>query len=197
MRAQRHVSNQRHQTTGNDAALRPRRGRLPRVAMGLAGAAALGLAATSATPAAAFLDFLFGRPQAEPPAPVTNPLDVSVRPKRADRGHRHKRELGRAEARKAASSRQAAARQRHIDPVRTPDWYLHDPNIKRGDILVLKSGPVVYLGNADGKRSREDFVSLSQSRTLSASDRRELRMMASGVWTPPDVGTRKSAKRRR
>lgn len=188
---------------------RPLRGRL--VALGAAvliGASVLAVA----TPAAAFLEFLFGGQQAPSPAPSYStpysryPLDISVRPRRGARGHaehprHHRRELGRrnvgspgrGEAKRSVGERpseksRTAGRQRSIDPERHPDWFLIDPNIRRGDILVLKSGPVVYLGGSHGQRSREDFVSLGQSRTLSRSGLRDIRMMVSGVWTPPEDG---------
>lgn len=189
-------------------------GRQPRKRLAVLGGALLICAAAfaGATPAAAFLEFLFGGGQAPSPAPTysvpysRSPLDISVRPRRGAHGHaerprHHKRELGRRSAPGRGEARHAvgeqpdgksrtAGRQRSIDPEKHPDWFLIDPNIRRGDILVLKSGPVVYLGDSHGARtrSREDFVSLGQSRTLSRSGLRDIRMRVSGVWTPPEEG---------
>lgn len=192
------------------------------VAVGMA--CAIGLASiVVSTPAAAFLEFLFGSPQA-PAAPAPNyysrPLDVSVRPKRGARGaprglapHAHKRELGRKGAQPAgpkhatrepkgerSSDRPKVSRahlQRSINPETNPDWFLKDPNIRYGDILVLKTGPVVYQGGASGARAREDFVSLGQSRIISRSHLRDIRMMVSGVWTPPEPGAATPGRRKR
>ena len=100
---------------------------------------------------------------------------------------------------KESGERRAPGRhqvQRAIDPVAHPDWYLNDPNIRYGDILILKTGPVVYKGSGRS-RSREDFVSLGQAGIVSGSNVREIRMMVSGVWTPPDKGQAKKARRAR
>lgn len=180
----------------------------------------VGIGFTAPTPAAAFLDFLFARPAAPPPAPVysSRPLSISVRPARAGRaraekGFQHKRELGR---RRAPSERRYAAvdrgershaavdrgerklaRQASIDPVANPDWFLKDPNLRYGDVVVLKTGPVVYQGS-HRVRASEDFVSLGQSSIVSGPHLRDIRMMVSGVWTPADEdGAAVVRKRRR
>lgn len=154
------------------------------------------------SPAEAFLDFLFGRPQAptQAPAPTysSRPLDISVRPKRgaqADRNFRHKREMGRRHAEGERKERKGV-RQVSIDPEANPDWYLKDTTLRYGDILVLKTGPVVYQGSRRA-RAGEDFVSLGQSQVLSRSRLRDVRMMVSGVWTPPEEGIAEVGRKRR
>ena len=160
----------------------------------------------TATPASAFLEFLFGGGQRQPaqavPSYSSRPLDISVRPKRAARGHAekprhgHKRELGRREkGSKVAGERSsdkpkvvAHNRQKAINPEANPDWFLTDPTIRYGDILILKTGAVVYQGSSKRNRVEEDFVSLGQSRIISSARLRDIRMMVSGVWTPPEAG---------
>jgi hypothetical protein len=91
-------------------------------------------------------------------------------------------------------------RQVSIDPATNPDWYLKDPTLRYGDILILKTGPVVYQGSRNARVS-EDFVSLGQSKVLSSTGLRDVRMMVSGVWTPPeevvDTPRKKSRRARR
>lgn len=166
----------------------------------LVGLAAGGLLVVQATPASAFLDFLFGSPQQAAPPPVSHPLDVRVDPSRraAARARLNRRKAEKKVAKENGERRPAGRHQvqRAIDPVAHPDWYLNDPNIRYGDILILKSGPVVYTGRSRS-RSREDFVSLGQAGIVSGSNVREIRMMVSGVWTPPDKSAVKKARRKR
>jgi hypothetical protein len=172
--------------------------------------------ALSPTPAVAFLDFLFGRSEApaSTPAPApapeysSTPLGVSVQPRRgkranidrslyhnADQVFRRPRDLSRRHAKPEQDQARAGrgdgrlmSRQVSLNPKTTPDWHLQDPNIQYGDIIVLESGPVVYQGHKQKRRAREDFVSLDQSHLASSRNFREIRMMASGVWTPPEAG---------
>lgn len=170
----------------------------------------------TSTPASAFLEFLFGGRQQQAPAQAapyysSRPLDISVRPKRAARGrvdkpqHGHKRELGRkntgskvAGERSSDKPRVTVTRlQKPINPETNPDWFLTDPTLRYGDILVLKTGPVVYQGSSKRNRAQEDFVSLGQSRIISRSRLRDIRMMVSGVWTPPEAGASSKLKRKK
>ncbi len=50
-----------------------------------------------------------------------------------------------------------------IDPARVPDWYLADPTLRRGDIVVLARGVYVFQGG-EGPRGPADFVPLERSR---------------------------------
>lgn len=163
----------------------------------LVGALAGGVAFAQPTPAAAFLDFLFGRPEA--PAPSRPPLDVSVDPSRRAPARVGRRKDARPKHAKEDGQRRPPGRhqvQKSIDPTANPDWYLSDPNIRYGDILILKSGPVVYKGSGRA-RSREDFVSLGASGIVSSSSLRDIRMKVSGVWTPPEKSTARKPRRAR
>ena len=59
-----------------------------------------------------------------------------------------------------------------IDPGKVADWYLHDRTLRRGDIVVLKSGVLVYTGKSGGDARRAaDFARLRDARFLPARTR--------------------------
>lgn len=158
------------------------------------------------TPASAFLDFLFGSRQPASPAPsyTSRPLDVSVNPsKAADRYRFRKSQKDKAKNQHAKENGEKRPPgpnqvQRSIDPVAHPDWFLKDPNIRYGDILVLKSGPVIYQGSGGVRsRGREDFVSLARSSIVSRSSLRNVNMMVSGIWIAPEQTSTPAKKLRR
>jgi hypothetical protein len=64
-----------------------------------------------------------------------------------------------------------------IDPVKNPDWYLDDPTLRRGDIVVLKGEVLVYQGSGRSPHAREDFTALDAS-ALSAAERDRIAAMA-------------------
>lgn len=128
--------------------------------LGLAGLASIASAPASA---AGLLDFLFGgfsdrRPAFEYSPP---PLEMRVSP-------RHARPAGPAPDRKVA-------RQIAIDPVKNPQWYLDDPTIRRGDIVVLRGRVLVYEGRS---HSIEDFTILNRSRLVSSREKERISRMA-------------------
>jgi hypothetical protein len=89
-------------------------------------------------------------------------LDVTVRPRRK---------------RQAAAPR-PVERMAAIDPVKVPTWYLEDPTLRRGDIVVLPGQVLVFEGDRGGDRRIEDFASLDESRLISNSERQRLQAMA-------------------
>ena len=59
-----------------------------------------------------------------------------------------------------------------IDPGKVADWYLHDRTLRRGDIVVLRSGVLVYTGRRGGEdRRAADFARLRDARFLPARTR--------------------------
>ncbi|TDR94126.1 hypothetical protein [Enterovirga rhinocerotis] len=141
------------------------------------------LAATTAAASLAFtggaqaglFDFLFGgmQPRHVAPAPGYGdgaPLGVRVNPRKRERAARVPRERAKPVA------------QKPIDPVKQPNWYLEDPTLRRGDIIVLKTGVMVYNGGAK-PQTREDFTALSKSRLVSKSERERIQKMAPPVTT--------------
>ena len=63
-----------------------------------------------------------------------------------------------------------------LNPATNPNWYLEDPTLRLGDIVVLKGEVLVFEGGRL-PYTRADFSSLSESR-LSKSDRDKLAAMA-------------------
>ena len=48
-----------------------------------------------------------------------------------------------------------------LDPATDPSWYLKDPTLRRGDIVVTANGVMVYQGGRGGDENRRaDFASL-------------------------------------
>ena len=48
-----------------------------------------------------------------------------------------------------------------LDPSADPHWYLKDPTLRRGDIVVTAQGVMVYQGGRGGDGRRSDFTALS------------------------------------
>ncbi len=149
-------------------------------------AAALGLLPFSAesVQAAGFIDAigsLFGadpeppryyrQPPHSPYYGSGSPLDVTVRARR----QRPKKE--RPVVRRQKPTAVAAVPRVKIDPAKNPDWYLDDPTLRRGDIVVLKGEVLVYQGDGRSPRAREDFTALAAS-GLSSSERDKIAAMA-------------------
>jgi len=130
---------------------------------------------------AGLFDFLFGggaqqRPPQSyaPPPSYGRPLDVRVNPQK-------RKTRGIAKAR-PTKERTTKVVNRAINPKDHPNWYLEDPTLRRGDILVLPTGVMVYNGGAK-PQTREDFSKLSESRLVSKKDRERIEKMAG----PPSV----------
>lgn len=58
-----------------------------------------------------------------------------------------------------------------LDPEADPYWYLKDPTLRRGDIVVTANGPVVFHGTTRSRHAEADFAALGQSRLVSRSAR--------------------------
>lgn len=116
-------------------------------------AAAAAMAATMPMPAnaAGLLDdlasALFGRPrprviEVEP----YDPLSVTVKPRRK-----------RAHAEAASKPKPPVVK---LDPQQDPDWYLKDPTLRRGDVVVTARGVLVYQGRDSDHLINGDFTAL-------------------------------------
>ena len=136
----------------------------------------LGLAtACAAAPAqAGFLDDLaraFGPRQTAPvySAPAANPLSVTVRPQRQ---------------RPTAPAPYVASKPTppvvHLDPQTDPDWYLKDPTLRRGDIVVTARGVQVYRGRDSDSIRRSDFTALVGGRERARPWQQQLQAAAQG-----------------
>lgn len=132
---------------------------------------------------------LFGRPAPTfvPVQPEPGPLSVTVGPRRP--APRRLRAL--------ASKPKPPVVQ--LDAATDPTWYLRDPTLRRGDIVVLKTGVVVFDGAAKAEHTAEDFTPLGRTPLLSAARRQEIAEMAAGFKAPgaskPEITASRRAKR--
>jgi hypothetical protein len=81
------------------------------------------------------------------------------------------REMRRRSARRKSTrpkvSHRAAVLNAQIDPVLDPNWYLNDPTLRRGDMVVLEKEVLVYDGPArKGPHMRTEFAELRSSTVL-------------------------------
>lgn len=142
----------------------------------LAATATLGLAASPQTGhAAGLFEFLFGgfsRPS--PTYQYSTPLDVHVNPYRRSK---------KVHATRPGGYESKAKLQASIDPVKNPQWYLDDPTLRRGDIVVLKGRALVFDGGR-GVRSVGDFTPVQRSTLVSKGDREKIEKMTKGNAGP-------------
>ncbi|HEV7338935.1 MAG TPA: hypothetical protein VGO06_23365 [Bosea sp. (in: a-proteobacteria)] len=138
---------------------------------------------TSAAPAQAnFLETLFGIAprQVVAPVPEREPLHMTVRP-RAQRDGKPGI---------AAKDTPPTPRVAPMEYASDPFWYLKDPTLKKGDIIVLDGRVVVFNG---GERSYSSFLSLKDSRLLSERSKKQLKHMVSTpldthtIWEPAEI----------
>ena len=130
---------------------------------------------------AGLFDFLFGgsRPAPQYYAPSYGaPLDVRVNPQKRKREGAQRVRPGKERTTKVSNT--------SIDPRKHPNWHLEDPTLRRGDIVVLPTGAMVYQGGAR-PQTREDFSKLSDSRLVSKRERDRIKDMVG----PPTVTAEK------
>lgn len=152
----------------------------------LAALAALAAASlASAAPAQAnFLEALFGIAprQVVAPAPERAPLHMTVRPRAPKDGRPG---LG-----AAAKDTPPAPRVAPMEYANDPFWYLKDPTLKKGDIIVLDGRVVVFNG---GERSYSNFLGFQSSRLLSERSKKQLKHLVSTpldthtIWEPAEI----------
>ncbi|QZO01878.1 hypothetical protein [Chenggangzhangella methanolivorans] len=129
-----------------------------RTAMTLGLAVAVGLGGVSSANAG-LLDFLFGwakRPPAAPVAAAPHP-DLTLSPAKPRRTARAKPKTPRAPVQISPKDMLA----RTIDPAKNPNWYLEDPTLRRGDILVLSDRVLVFKGGPIGVA--QNYAALSNT----------------------------------
>lgn len=138
-------------------------------------AAGLGLAAFTAAPAqAGFLEDLsraFGARPAAPvyAAPQSDPLSVTVRPER-------QRSSGPAPYVASKPTPPVV----NLDPQTDPDWYLKDPTLRRGDIVVTSRGVQIYQGRDSDSIRRADFTALIGGKERAKPWQQQLQAAAQG-----------------
>lgn len=143
-------------------------------------AAASFVFAAAPAQAAGLWETLFGaapRP-ALAPMPQSDPLHMTVRPKR-------KKDPAKLDG--TAKDGPATPLARPMDYAGDPFWYLRDETLKKGDIVVLKDRVVVFGG---GERAYANFAAFQSSRLLSDRAKSQLRYLVSApkdnstVWEP-------------
>ncbi|WP_377848870.1 hypothetical protein [Bosea sp. UC22_33] len=113
---------------------------------------------------AGFLDFLLGPPPRTETPYVSTPLEVTIRP--------HGRPS--AKAPKKAQAERPLVLVTPMDPVKDPNWFLSDPTLRKGDVVVLPGRVVVFNGNR-GERRRSDFEDLLRTQLVSLKERSRIR----------------------
>jgi len=154
----------------------------------VAALAAASIAVAAPASAAGFWETLFGVPQRRvvAPLPESNPLHMTVRPKK-----------------KAATKLDAGndgpktPLVKPMEYANDPFWYLRDETLKKGDIIVLKDRVVVFDG---GARAYANFASFQTSKLLSSKAKTQLKYLVSTprdnytVWEPVQaIGDRNAA----
>lgn len=137
------------------------------LAMGLAGA--FGLCLAPQAQAAGFFDDLaravFGGGRQAPPAMIGDPFEMTVQPKR--------------QKPRAASAKPAEPAVK-LDPASDAFWYLRDPTLRKGDIVVTRTGIVVYDGRGGAEHRTGDFTALGETRRLPKAQQQTLQAAAAG-----------------
>jgi hypothetical protein len=65
----------------------------------------------------------------------------------------------------------------NVDPATNPNWFLDDPTLRPGDIVVIKGKVLVFEGSGPAPHAREEFTSLEGSK-LSRDERERISAMA-------------------
>ena len=135
--------------------------------LGLALACCVGMAAPAEASFGDFVRSIFGGSSA--PRPASEP-DSAVRT-------RARPLPGRAKRARTERPRPRPVHDTAIDPSAHPDWYLDDPTLRRGDIVVLDGQVLVFKGGRP-PYGPDSFTSLRRSRLLSAAERETVAAMA-------------------
>ena len=133
------------------------------LAIGMAGM--IGFPMTPQAQAAGFLEDLtrviFGNPT--PPAAIGIPDGPAIRPKPSK-----PRPVNTKPAEPAVK----------LDPASDSYWYLRDPTLRKGDIVVTRSGIVVFDGQRSSDHASSDFTALEETRRLPKAQQQTLEAAA-------------------
>lgn len=115
--------------------------------------------------AAGFLDDLtraiFGNPA--PPAMIGGPDGPAIRP--------------RASKPRPVNTKPAEPTVK-LDPASDAYWYLRDPTLRKGDIVVTRSGVVVFDGQRSSGHETSDFTALAGTKRLPKAQQQTLEAAA-------------------
>ncbi|WP_186420310.1 hypothetical protein [Bosea sp. CS1GBMeth4] len=128
-------------------------------------AAGIGIAMAPQARAAGFFDDLtqaiFGSPR--PPAAIGAPDGPAIKPK--------------PQKARPASPKPAEPAVK-LDPASDAYWYLRDPTLRKGDIVVTRSGVVVFNGQRSSDHLTSDFAALEDTKRLPKAQRETLETAA-------------------
>jgi hypothetical protein len=128
---------------------------------------ATGLATASQAQAAGFFDDLarafFGGRSAPPAMMRNDPFEMTVQPKR--------------QKPRPASAKPAEPAAK-LDPAKDAFWYLRDPTLRKGDIVVTRSGVVVFDGQRSSGHDTSDFTALAGTKRLPKAQQQTLEAAA-------------------
>lgn len=133
------------------------------LAIGVAGG--IGLAMAPRAEAAGFLDDLtraiFGNPT--PPAAIGGLDGPVIRPK---------------PSKPRQVSTKPAEPALKLDPASDAYWYLRDPTLRKGDIVVTRSGIVVFDGQKSSEHASSAFTALEDTKRLPKAQQQTLEAAA-------------------
>lgn len=121
------------------------------------------VSASPTVASAGILEILFGSPSVSARVGHDDPLVMTVRPKKRMKPNQS-----------ALVEEVKPQLVVSIDPVANPNWYLTDPTLRKGDIVVLPKGVTVFNGER-GQRRLSDFEDLRRTRLLSERERDRVR----------------------
>jgi hypothetical protein len=65
-----------------------------------------------------------------------------------------------------------------LNPANNPNWYLQDPTLRHGDIVVLQNGPMVFVGGRAAAHKVTDFQAPAQADDMSNDERARIEKIA-------------------
>ena len=143
------------------------------LAIGVAGS----LAMAPQAQAAGFLDDLtraiFGNPA--PPAMIGGPDGPAIRPR---------------PSKPRPVNTKPAEPPVKLDPASDAYWYLRDPTLRKGDIVVTRSGVVVFDGQRSSGHDTSDFTALAGTKRLPKAQQQTLEAAAAhgrAYFTPSAI----------
>lgn len=152
-----------------------------RMVLMMAVASTIGLVASPQALAAGFFDDLarvvFGGGRPTPPVAIGDPFEMTVKQKR--------------QRPRAAEVTKPAEPAVKLDPVKDPYWYLNDPTLRKGDIVVTSRGVVVFDGRSSSQHSPAAFATLDETKRLPKTQAQVLQAAAAGgraYFSTPAIG---------
>ncbi len=138
---------------------------LPALAAAIAASVAI---AAPAQAAGGLFGLLFGNPTPPPPSYYApQPFEMTVK------SHKRKSAVS-VRKPKEGEEKSHAHLQQPLDPAGDREWFLKDPTLRRGDIIVLSDRVVVYTGGHSQPRMA-DFANLYATSLVSKKDQEKIR----------------------